>query len=132
MRGSTTANPAVADSDEEVDPNAMYDAHEISFPSNPRLVFHDSRGFEAGSTEEIDDVWRFEKQRSTCTELKDRLRVIWYCVSMDQPQVLSKAESPFFENGAGDGQVVCVIVQTRTKRVASRSASGRSASAKSA
>ncbi|KAG8919830.1 hypothetical protein FRC02_001344 [Tulasnella sp. 418] len=37
-----------------------------------------------------------------------------------------------FRNGTGDGQAVCAIVRTRTKRAASGSASGRSASAKPA
>ncbi|KAG8938861.1 hypothetical protein FRC03_006843, partial [Tulasnella sp. 419] len=85
--------------------------NEIHYPSNPRFVFHDSRGFEAGSTEEIDKVRSFIKQRAAENELKDRLHVIWYCVPMDQKRVLGKGELSFFENGTGDVPVVVLFTK---------------------
>ncbi|KAG8917645.1 hypothetical protein FRC02_002996 [Tulasnella sp. 418] len=117
----TTDTPTVIDRNgREIDPSILEDLtfmrgmhdieNELFFPSNPRLRFHDSRGFEAGSTEEIDKVRSFIADRANRIELKDRLHIIWYCVPMDQKRVLRKAELTFFENGTGDGQVVFVIV----------------------
>ncbi|KAG8941729.1 hypothetical protein FRC03_004033 [Tulasnella sp. 419] len=118
----TTDTPIVTDRNgKEIDPSiledptAMRGMHdietEIYYPSNPRFVFHDSRGFEAGSTEEIEKVRSFIEQRSAQNELKDRLHVIWYCVPMDQKRVLGKAELTFFENGTGDVPVVVLFTK---------------------
>ncbi|KAG8941654.1 hypothetical protein FRC03_004252 [Tulasnella sp. 419] len=85
----TTDTPIVIDRNgQQIDPStlevptAMRGMHdienEIFFPSNPRLIFHDSRGFEAGSSDEIDEVRSFIADRSNRIELKDRLHVIWY------------------------------------------------------
>ena len=41
------------------------------------FIFHDSRGFEAGASEEIEIVWKFIEKKSTATELKDQLHAIW-------------------------------------------------------
>ena len=41
------------------------------------FIFHDSQGFEAGSSEEINIVWRFIEERSATTELRDQLHAIW-------------------------------------------------------
>ncbi|KAL0068292.1 hypothetical protein AAF712_004679 [Marasmius tenuissimus] len=51
---------------------------EITFPSNPGYVFHDSRGMEAGSTEEIDKLNDFMERRSKRRSLEEQLHVIWY------------------------------------------------------
>ncbi|KAK1231060.1 hypothetical protein PQX77_005836 [Marasmius sp. AFHP31] len=51
---------------------------EITFPSNPGYVFHDSRGMEAGSTEEIEKLNDFMERRSKKQLLEDHLHVIWY------------------------------------------------------
>ncbi|KAG8958586.1 hypothetical protein FRC03_009001, partial [Tulasnella sp. 419] len=118
----TTDTPIVTDQngkqiDDSVleDPTAMRGMHdienEIYYPGNPGFVFHDSRGFEAGSTEELDKVRSFIAQRSARHEVKDRLHVIWYCVPMDQKRVLGKAELSFFENGTGDVPVVVLFTK---------------------
>ncbi|KAG8911616.1 hypothetical protein FRC02_006494, partial [Tulasnella sp. 418] len=109
----TTDTPIVRDRNgEKIDPSILEDPtamrgmhdieNEIHYRRNPRFVFHDSRGFEAGSTEEIDKVRSFIKQRAAENELKYKLHVIWYCVPMDQKRVLGKGELSFFENGTGD------------------------------
>jgi len=51
--------------------------NELVFKSNPRFVFHDSRGFEAGGVEELDKVKRFITERSKMIDLSDQLHVIW-------------------------------------------------------
>jgi hypothetical protein len=35
-------------------------------------------GFESGSTEELEVVWKFIGKRSAETELKNQLHAIWY------------------------------------------------------
>ncbi|KAG8956980.1 hypothetical protein FRC03_010649 [Tulasnella sp. 419] len=118
----TTDTPVVIDKDgNKIDhsnlenPTAMRGMHdiehEISYPSNPRFVFHDSRGFEAGSVDEMDKVRNFIAERSARSELKDRLHVIWFCVPMDSRRILSTAESAFFENGTGDVPVIVVFTK---------------------
>ncbi|KIJ34010.1 hypothetical protein M422DRAFT_79786, partial [Sphaerobolus stellatus SS14] len=50
---------------------------EIRFPSRPGFVFHDSRGFEAGSSEELDAARRFVEDSAAVTNLKEQLHAIW-------------------------------------------------------
>lgn len=52
--------------------------HEMVFESNPGFIFHDSRGFEAGSAQELKNVKAFISERSQEKELKKQLHVIWY------------------------------------------------------
>ena len=51
--------------------------NEMRFESNTAFVFHDSRGFEAGRTSELDTVKGFVQKRSTNKDIKDHLHVIW-------------------------------------------------------
>ncbi|KAG8945409.1 hypothetical protein FRC03_001725 [Tulasnella sp. 419] len=118
----TTDTPIVIDKDGKKinpsvleDPTAMRGMHdienEIFYPSNHGFVFHDSRGFEAGSVDEMDKVRNFIAQRSAQSDLKDRLHVIWFCVPMDSRRILSTAELAFFENGTGDVPVIVLFTK---------------------
>ena len=51
--------------------------HQITY-NGSNFIFHDSPGFEAGSHEEINEVWKFIQRRSNSIELKDQLHAIWY------------------------------------------------------
>ena len=51
--------------------------NEMRFESNTAFVFHDSRGFEAGRTSELDKVKDFVQKRSTKKRIEDHLHVIW-------------------------------------------------------
>ena len=51
--------------------------NEMRFESNRAFVFHDSRGFEAGRTSELDKVKDFVQKRSTNKDIRDHLHVIW-------------------------------------------------------
>jgi hypothetical protein len=51
--------------------------HQITYHGS-NFVFHDSQGFEAGTSKELEDVWKFIEKRSTATELRDQLHTIWY------------------------------------------------------
>lgn len=50
---------------------------ELIFRSNPRIIFHVSRGFESGSGEEMDKVKNFIAERATSSFPAERLHVIW-------------------------------------------------------
>ena len=51
--------------------------NEMIFESNRAFVFHDSRGFEAGRTSELDKVKDFVQKCSTNRDIRDHLHVIW-------------------------------------------------------
>ena len=51
--------------------------NEMIFESNMAFVFHDSQGFEAGRTLELNKVKDFVQKRSANKDLKDHLHVIW-------------------------------------------------------
>jgi hypothetical protein len=51
--------------------------NEMIFKSNMAFVFHDSRGFEAGRSSELDKVKDFIQERSTKKNFEDLLHVIW-------------------------------------------------------
>ena len=50
--------------------------NEMRFESNRAFVFHDSCGFEAGRTSELDKVKDFVQKRSANKLLQDHLHVI--------------------------------------------------------
>ena len=64
--------------------------YEVTYPSNPRFVFHDSRGIEAGAesieaTEGAglselctDFILKFIEDRAQEKSLEDQLHAIWY------------------------------------------------------
>ena len=98
--------------------------HEISFRSNDRFVFHDSRGFEAGSEDELHQVQSFIEERAKAERLSKRLHAIWfkssllsisphsdvvncrYCIPMsDHNRPITVAEETFFSTcGTGKGK----------------------------
>jgi len=51
---------------------------ELVFERHEGYVFHDSRGFEAGSDYELKIVQEFVRQKSREKRLKDRLHAIWF------------------------------------------------------
>ncbi|KAF8336162.1 hypothetical protein F5887DRAFT_1247368 [Amanita rubescens] len=84
--------------------------HQITYPGS-NFIFHDSKGFEAGAIEEIKDVWEFIEKRSSKTELKNQLHVIWYCIPMDGPRPLLDAELQFFSKGTGKVPLVTIFTK---------------------
>ncbi|KDQ09946.1 hypothetical protein BOTBODRAFT_178675 [Botryobasidium botryosum FD-172 SS1] len=66
---------------------------QLVFPSNPGFIFHDSRGFEAGSDEELKSVTEFIRSKGNSRELSKQLHVIWYCIPTDnEARLLSRPE----------------------------------------
>ncbi|KAL4074898.1 hypothetical protein V8B97DRAFT_2022508 [Scleroderma yunnanense] len=50
---------------------------ELIFRSNPSFIFHDSRGFEAGSDDEVKLMKKFLSDRAVTMKLENRIHVIW-------------------------------------------------------
>ena len=50
---------------------------ELVFSSNPGFVFHDSRGIEAGTTNEMETIQDFISERANARNLRDKLHAIW-------------------------------------------------------
>ncbi|KAF8327980.1 hypothetical protein F5887DRAFT_159461 [Amanita rubescens] len=84
--------------------------HQITYPGS-NFIFHDSRGFESGSTEELEIAWKFIERKSVETELKNQLHAIWYCIPMDSPRPILSAELEFFNKGTG--KVPLVVIFTK-------------------
>ena len=53
---------------------------ELIFTNHDGYIFHDSRGFEAGSKDELETVQTFVKWKSQRHRLQDRLHAIWFVV----------------------------------------------------
>ena len=51
---------------------------ELTFTNHDGYIFHDSRGFEAGSKDELEAVQEFVKSKSRQKRLGDRLHAIWF------------------------------------------------------
>jgi hypothetical protein len=51
---------------------------ELIFTNHTGYIFHDSRGFEAGSEDELKIVQEFVRSKSRKRRLKDRLHAIWF------------------------------------------------------
>ncbi|KAE9410721.1 hypothetical protein BT96DRAFT_805069, partial [Gymnopus androsaceus JB14] len=54
---------------------------EIKFDGNDKMVAHDSEGFEAGHSKEVDVVKNFIEKRSKEENINLKLHLIWCAVS---------------------------------------------------
>ncbi|KDQ07489.1 hypothetical protein BOTBODRAFT_38790, partial [Botryobasidium botryosum FD-172 SS1] len=83
-------------------PSSMRGLHKIDysliFPSNRGYVFHDSRGFESGATDDND--------------LDEQLHAIWYCFPTDGNRLITAAEQEFFGK-IDTGRVPVIAVFTK-------------------
>ncbi|KAF7343546.1 GTP-binding protein [Mycena sanguinolenta] len=104
---NSVEDPEIYDPDgNKIDPEIVNESaerglHDIDnqliFMSNPQFIFHDSRGFEGGSADEIQKVIAFIRERGETTELSEQLHAIWYCLPTDGNRPLLEAEDRFFE-----------------------------------
>ncbi|KAL4067093.1 hypothetical protein V8B97DRAFT_964762 [Scleroderma yunnanense] len=70
---------------------------ELIFRSNPGFIFHDSRGFEAGSDDELRSMKKFVAERATAMKLEKRIHAIWFCIPMTEcERPIVAAEEKFF------------------------------------
>ncbi|KAG9007593.1 hypothetical protein FRB94_013610 [Tulasnella sp. JGI-2019a] len=86
--------------------------HEIVYPSRPGFAFHDSRGIESGSIDEMDKVADFITRRSRL-QLKDRVHAAWICLPLDSARPVGEAEIRMLNLGPSSGDVPAVVVFTK-------------------
>ncbi|KAI6009278.1 GTP-binding protein [Pisolithus marmoratus] len=87
--------------------------HELVFRSNPGFVFHDSCGFEAGSTQQFDRMKDFVVERATTRSVNERIHAIWFCIPMtDCHRTVTAAEQKFF-NECDTGHVPVIVLLTK-------------------
>ncbi|KZP15289.1 hypothetical protein FIBSPDRAFT_750460, partial [Athelia psychrophila] len=82
------------------------------FKSNPEFIFHDSRGFEAGSVDETETVRGFLSKRAKARELADQLHAVWYCLPTDTARPILAADEIFF-NEFGIGKAPVIVIFTK-------------------
>ncbi|KDQ18437.1 hypothetical protein BOTBODRAFT_511857 [Botryobasidium botryosum FD-172 SS1] len=97
-------------------PSSMRGLHDINysliFPSNHGYVFHDSRGFESGATDELELVRNFIQTRAASNDIDEQLHAIWYCFPTDGNRVITAAEQEFFGK-IDTGRVPVIAVFTK-------------------
>ncbi|KAI6112073.1 GTP-binding protein [Pisolithus croceorrhizus] len=87
--------------------------HELVFKSNPGFVFHDSCGFEAGSTQQFDQMRSFVVDRAATKKVNDHVHAIWFCIPMtDCHRTVTAAEKKFF-NECDTGHVPVIVLLTK-------------------
>ncbi|KDQ17548.1 hypothetical protein BOTBODRAFT_577183 [Botryobasidium botryosum FD-172 SS1] len=87
--------------------------YELRFSSNPGFVFHDSRGFEAGGTDELDKVRAFIDSRAAERSVDKQLHAIWFCLPTDHDaRMITAAELDFFER-CDTGKVPVIAIFTK-------------------
>ncbi|KAJ7202389.1 hypothetical protein GGX14DRAFT_523982 [Mycena pura] len=83
---------------------------QLIFKSNPQFIFHDSRGFESGSAEEVKKVEIFIAQRAAARDLSRQLHAIWYCLPTDTNRPLLETDEQFFKKH-GTGKVIAIFTK---------------------
>ncbi|KAI0256725.1 hypothetical protein BJV78DRAFT_1116809 [Lactifluus subvellereus] len=89
--------------------------NELIFRSNPQFIFHDSRGFESGSLDEIETVKSFIAERAQSRELPKQLHAIWYCLPTDTNRPLLEADRRFFDKYCGLYYIKVPVIAIFTK-----------------
>ncbi|KAG6906506.1 hypothetical protein DXG01_013576 [Tephrocybe rancida] len=79
---------------------------------NPKFIFHDSPGFEAGDEAQLKTVQEFIKKCANATEVDDQLHAIWFCFTPDVSRFLFNLEMDFFnQERAGKAPVIAVFTK---------------------
>ncbi|KJA18796.1 hypothetical protein HYPSUDRAFT_144590, partial [Hypholoma sublateritium FD-334 SS-4] len=81
----------------------------LVFETNSRFVFHDSRGIESGTTNDIETIQAFISKWAHGRSLNDRLHAIWYCISVDNKRLFTAAEEQFFDKINPSGVPVILV-----------------------
>ncbi|KAL4077837.1 hypothetical protein J3A83DRAFT_4087388 [Scleroderma citrinum] len=101
----------------QIDPYPQRGYHniedELIFRSNPGFIFHDSRGFEAGSDGELMVMKKFVAERATATKLAKRIHAIWFCISMTDYERLIMASEEIYFNECNTTNVPVIVVLTK-------------------
>ncbi|KAF9520024.1 hypothetical protein BS47DRAFT_1336318 [Hydnum rufescens UP504] len=83
---------------------------EITYESNPDLVFHDSGGFEARGVEEVEAVWQFIRRRSLASP-SQQLHAIWLCIPTGNDRPFGFLQSGFFNEPTASVPVIGIFTK---------------------
>jgi len=83
---------------------------ELTSKDRPDLIVHDSGGFEAGTADQFDAVEKFLKEKSTESNIDDRLHVIWFCIEATSDRAVQTATEKLFKTVSQHAQDVPIIV----------------------
>ncbi|KAF8262884.1 hypothetical protein EI94DRAFT_1742403 [Lactarius quietus] len=113
----TTESPIIYRGRKEVklDPSVNRGEHniddELVFSNHRGYVFHDSKGIESGSIEELEILKDFIRRKCGKESLRDRLHAIWYCVPMDNQR--PGLDLKFYDKICPDPNVPVIAVFTK-------------------
>ncbi|KAF8261934.1 hypothetical protein EI94DRAFT_747908 [Lactarius quietus] len=96
--------PSVDRSDHNID-------EELVFSNLLGYVFHDSRGFESGGTEELEILKDFIRRKCGERRVQDRLHAIWYCVPMSNSR--PSLDLKYYDGICPDPNVSVIAVFTK-------------------
>ncbi|KAL4071224.1 hypothetical protein V8B97DRAFT_1871476 [Scleroderma yunnanense] len=117
MCGNSQIDPAIVQGSLERGYHDIED--ELIFRSNPGFIFHDSRGFEAGSDDELRSMKKFVAERATAMKLEKRIHAIWFCIPMTEcERPIVAAEEKFF-NECNTAHVPVIVVLTKADAIES-------------
>jgi GTPase SAR1 family protein len=89
---------------------------EITFPSKPGFVFHDSEGFESGpSSETGETVLTFIGDRSNAVRPDLQLHAVWYCIPLPDVRGLSENELQMFKIFESTVPTIIIFTQSDKK-----------------
>ncbi|KAH9007676.1 era-like GTP-binding protein [Lactarius hengduanensis] len=84
---------------------------ELVFSNHTGYIFHDSRGVESGTTEELGILQEFIRRKCEEPRLKNKLHAIWYCIPMDNQR--PGLDLRFFNDICPDQNVPVIAVFTK-------------------
>ncbi|KAF4450458.1 hypothetical protein F53441_6457 [Fusarium austroafricanum] len=108
---------------EMTDESLSYDqgVHDINVafesPKHPGLLIHDSRGWQAGSDDELDLIAKFLRHRAFQEDPAEALHVIWFCVDADVARIEEADKRTFATIAEYSHQVPVFVVGTKKDKL---------------
>ncbi|GAW25793.1 hypothetical protein SAMD00023353_1300730 [Rosellinia necatrix] len=94
------------------DINKAFESH-----NHPGLLIHDSRGWQAGSDTELDEIAKFLRHRAFQKNPAEALHVIWFCVNSDVSRIEEADRRTFEIIAQYSSDVPVFVVGTKKDRL---------------
>ncbi|KAI0503230.1 hypothetical protein F5B22DRAFT_560916 [Xylaria bambusicola] len=86
-------------------------------PNHPGLLIHDSRGWQAGSDAELEEIAKFLRHRAFQKNPAEALHVIWFCVNSDVSRIEEADRRTFEIIAQYSSDVPVFVVGTKKDRL---------------
>ncbi|KAI0906783.1 hypothetical protein F4823DRAFT_565423 [Ustulina deusta] len=86
-------------------------------PNHPGLLIHDSRGWQAGSDTELNEIAKFLRHRAFQKNPAEALHVIWFCVNSDVSRIEEADRRTFEIIAQYSSSVPVFVVGTKKDRL---------------